>query len=347
MFTNVGASRSWQGTARLGAAQFGSVGQGRARQGREGAAAPFSLASKILIIEGLDHAPITVYSWGVLKTILISMSDSFSVEVVQMTPEWAAKLLLSNTSNRGLSKTRSKTFAKQIEKGKWRKTGQGISVAKNGRLLDGQTRLNAVVQSGISTTMVVAWNCDEDSFSVFDTGRARSATDVLKIAGCEQHQNMISAGLRLAIPLIENPEAYFAISQGITNEEILNLWEESKGQCEWCANSASSVHNQFKTFSKSIYFTFLYLATNKGWEQHQLTEFSDMLASGADLEGNSPILAYRQYVNNNFLKCNMNQQRLTTLASLIRCFNLHVTGGSIRKFQPPRIPPMIQIEAPA
>ena len=106
------------------------------------------------------------------------------------------------------------------------------------------------------------------------------------------------------------------------------------------------MHSQFKTFSKSIYFTFLYLSINKGWEHHQLTEFSDMLASGADLESNSPVLAYRQYVNNNFLKCNMNQQRLSTLASLIRCFNLHVTGTSMRKFQPPRIPPMIQIEAP-
>lgn len=274
------------------------------------------------------------------------MSDNFSVELVQMTPEWAADLLRSNTSNRGLSKTRAKSFAKQIEKGKWRKTGQGISVAVNGRLLDGQTRLSAVVQSGISTAMVVAWNCDEDSFSVFDTGRARSATDVLKIAGCEQHQNIVSAGLRLAIPLIENPEAYFAISQGITNEEILDLWEQSKEQCEWCANTASSVHSQFKTFSKSIYFTFLYLAANKGWEHYQLADFSDMFASGADLESNSPILAYRQYVNNNFLKCNMNQQRLATLASLICCFNLHVTGASMRKFQPPKIPPMIQIETP-
>ena len=274
------------------------------------------------------------------------MSDNFSVEVVQMTPEWATDLLRSNTNNRGLSKARAKSFAKQIEKGKWRKTGQGISIATNGRLLDGQTRLNAVVQSGISTTMVVAWNCDEDSFSVFDTGRARSATDVLKIAGCEQHQNIISAGLRLAIPLIEDPEAYFVISQGITNEEILNLWEENREQAEWCANTASSVHSQFKIFSKSIYFTFLYLATNKGWEYHQLTEFSDMFASGADLEGDSPILAYRQYVNNNFLKCNMNQQRLATLASLIRCFNLHVTGASVRKFHSPKIPTMIQIESP-
>jgi hypothetical protein len=68
------------------------------------------------------------------------MSNDFSVEVVQMTPEWATELLRSNTNNRGLSKTRAKSFAKQIEKGKWRKTGQGISVASNGRLLYGQTR---------------------------------------------------------------------------------------------------------------------------------------------------------------------------------------------------------------
>lgn len=274
------------------------------------------------------------------------MTDSFHTQVVDMTPEWASELLKGNTNNRGLSRTKVKSFTKQIVNGKWRKTGQGISVASNGRLLDGQTRLSAVVQSGRSVPMVVAWNCDEDSFAVFDTGRARSATDVLKIAGLAQHQGIVSSGLRLAIPLIENPEAYFAISQGITNEEILDLWNQTKDQCEWCANLSSSVHKQFATFSKSIYFTFLYLAINKGWEHDVLFEFSNLFGSGADLESGSPILAYRQYVTNNVLRCNMNQQRLQTLASLILCFNKYVAGASMRKFRPPTIPPMIQIANP-
>lgn len=274
------------------------------------------------------------------------MSNDFRAEVLEITPELATDLLKGNVNNRGLSRTRVKTFAKQVTQGRWRKTGQGISISSSGRLLDGQTRLHAVVQSGQPATMVVAWNCDEDSFAVFDTGRARSATDVLKIAGCEQHQNIISAGLRLAIPLIADPEAYFVISQGITNEEIVELWMESKEESEWCANLASSVHNQFKVFSKSIYFTFLYLAVRKGWGETSLMSFSDAFATGAELEQGSPILAFRQYVGNNFLRCNMNQQRLSTLANLIRCFNLHVTGASMRKFRPPMIPPMIQIEEP-
>lgn len=274
------------------------------------------------------------------------MTDSFHTQVVDMTPEWASDILKNNINNRGLSSTKVKSFAKQIVNGKWRKTGQGISIAHNGRLLDGQTRLSAVVQSGCSVPMVIAWNCDEDSFAVFDTGRARSATDVLKIAGLTQHQGIVSSGLRLAIPLIENPEAYFVISQGITNEEILDLWNQSKDQCEWCANLSSSVHKQFSTFSKSIYFTFLYLAMNKGWESNLLLEFSNLFGSGADLESGSPILAYRQYVTNNFLRCNMNQQRLQTLASLISCFNKYATGVSMIKFRPPNIPPMIQIVSP-
>jgi hypothetical protein len=274
------------------------------------------------------------------------MSNDFRAEVLEITPELATDLLKGNVNNRGLSRAKVKTFAKQVTQGKWRKTGQGISVSTSGRLLDGQTRLYAVVQSGQPATMVVAWNCDEDSFAVFDTGRARSATDVLKIAGCEQHQNIISAGLRLAIPLIADPQAYFAISQGITNEEIVELWMGSKEESEWCANLASSVHGQFKVFSKSIYFTFLYLAVRKGWGETALMSFSDAFATGAELEQGSPILAFRQYVGNNFLRCNMNQQRLSTLANLIRCFNLHVTGVSMKKFRPPVIPPMIQIEEP-
>lgn len=275
------------------------------------------------------------------------MNESFRTEVVEMTPQWASELLKGNTHNRGLSRSKVKTFAKQIRQGKWRKTGQGISVASSGRLLDGQTRLQAVIETEMNVPMVVAWNCDDDSFAVFDTGRARNATDVLKIAGCQQHQNIVSAGLRLAIPLIENPQAYFAISQGITNEEILTLWEASKDKSEWCANLSSSVHSQFKVFSKSIYFTFLYLASRLEWSEDKLSDFSNLFASGVDLDYGSPILAYRQFITNNALRCNMNQQRLATLASLIHCFNQHIGGASIKKFRSPVIPPMIQITAPS
>lgn len=275
------------------------------------------------------------------------MTNAFHTQVVDMTPEWASELLKGNTRNRSLSRAKVKTFVKQIKQGKWRKTGQGISVAHNGRLLDGQTRLHAVAQSGMTVPMVVAWNCDEDSFAVFDTGRARSATDVLKIAGCEQHQSIISAGLRLAIPLIEDPTAYFAISQGITNEQILDLWKKTMEQSEWCANLASSVYSQFKIISKSIYFTFLYLARNSGWDEMTLTEFSNLLASGVDLEQGSPILAYRQFLTNTVLKCNMNQQRLVVLACIMHCFNQYNSGASVRKFKTPVIPPMIQITPPS
>ena len=275
------------------------------------------------------------------------MANDFYSEVITMTPQWASELLLSNSNNRGLSRSKVKSFTKQIINGKWRKTGQGISIATSGRLLDGQTRLNAVVQSGHSIPMVITWNCDEDSFSVFDTGRARNATDVLKIAGLDQHQAVVSAGLRLAIPLIENPNAYFAISQGITNEEILTLWEQDKELSEWCASLSCSVYSQFNLFSKSIYFTFLYLARNKGWQNDTLLEFSNLFGSGAGLEIGSPILAYRQYVGNNAQRCNMNQQRLQTLASLIHCFNKYIGKVSLKKFQPPTIPPMIEIAAPS
>lgn len=264
-----------------------------------------------------------------------------------MTPEKAKEFLSNNPNNRSISKAKVKSFVKQLQKGKWRKTGQGISIAQNGRLLDGQTRLSAIVQSGISTTMVVAFNCAEDSFSVFDTGRSRSATDVLKIAGCSKNQNVISAGLRLAIPLMENPTAYFAISQGITNEEILNEWEKDKDLCSWCAGLACEVNSEFKVFSKSIYFTFLYLAVKKEWDSNTLYDFSNSFATGVDLDPGSPILAYRQFLSNNFLRCNMNQQRLAALGSIIHCFNAFASNKAIKKFIPPKVPPMIELISPA
>lgn len=102
-------------------------------------------------------------------------------EIILVTPEIAAHWLASNTSNRPLRKSLVRDYAAQMKGGEWLVTHQQIAFTGNltspGRLIDGQHRLSAVILSGASVRMAVAFGVDEKTFMVTDRGATRSAGD--------------------------------------------------------------------------------------------------------------------------------------------------------------------------
>jgi hypothetical protein len=69
-----------------------------------------------------------------------------------------------------------------ISRGEWLLTHQGIAFAPDGRLLDGQHRLMAIVKSGLPVQIQVSMGVQPDTFDVIDTGSVkRSASDVLHV----------------------------------------------------------------------------------------------------------------------------------------------------------------------
>jgi hypothetical protein len=102
-------------------------------------------------------------------------------EIILVTPEIAANWLAYNTSNRQLRKSLVRDYAAQMKDGEWMVTHQQIAFTGNltlpGRLIDGQHRLSAVILSGVSVRMAVAFGVDEKTFTVTDRGAPRSAGD--------------------------------------------------------------------------------------------------------------------------------------------------------------------------
>jgi hypothetical protein len=66
-----------------------------------------------------------------------------------------------------------------MRQGQWKLTHQGIAFGTSGRLLDGQHRLAAIIDSQTSQYMLVFVDCPEDGFANFDRGAQRSVADVL------------------------------------------------------------------------------------------------------------------------------------------------------------------------
>jgi hypothetical protein len=102
-------------------------------------------------------------------------------ELVHITPSLAASWLKYNEGNRRLPVGNSKHYARLIEAGEFQLTHQALAFsgtkANPIRLLDGQTRLTAVIQTGIPIWQWVFWNTPDSTFTVLDGGKTRSFSD--------------------------------------------------------------------------------------------------------------------------------------------------------------------------
>ena len=111
----------------------------------------------------------------------VKEKHEMKISVMEITPDLAAEFLKRNTGNRVIRKTAVAQYVDDLRRGNWKLTHQGVAISPNGRLLDGQHRLFAIVQSGVSAQMAVAIDVPEDSYLVMDRGKPRKIRDVLNL----------------------------------------------------------------------------------------------------------------------------------------------------------------------
>ena len=119
-------------------------------------------------------------------------------EIAVVTPEEAKNILETrNTVNRPIDKRQVARYAASMKAGAWRINGECLVFAPDGTLLDGQNRLAAVVKAGVSIPFCVWHNIPEDARSSMDSGKKRTAADVLHFKGY-RHANIMAPIVRMA-----------------------------------------------------------------------------------------------------------------------------------------------------
>lgn len=106
---------------------------------------------------------------------------SANIEII--TPKRAGELLALNTNNRPLMRGSVRVIADAIVNGEWKLNGESIKISKDNVLLDGQYRLSAIVESGLSCESVVVTNLDDDTFTTIDQGKSRTMSDIISMTG--------------------------------------------------------------------------------------------------------------------------------------------------------------------
>jgi len=117
-----------------------------------------------------------------------------------VTPEIAMEWLKTNAGNRNQNRHEIDKFAHEMATGKWNEGNpQPIVFNDKGELRDGQHRLLAVIKAKTPIRFVVVRGMPDDARITLDSGRSRSDSDSLKIAGFEDAGNTESATLKMLI----------------------------------------------------------------------------------------------------------------------------------------------------
>ena len=152
---------------------------------------------------------------------LLKQDNQVRAKETIISPSVAASWLEKKAPNRKVSPRAVERYAADMRAGRWASNGSSIVMGRSGKILDGQHRLEAIVQAGIPVTMMVVSGVDDAAFSTIDTGRARTVGDVLTVMEYP-NANVLAAVTRMWL-VHQDTGTFHAGPVTISGQEILSV----------------------------------------------------------------------------------------------------------------------------
>lgn len=249
-----------------------------------------------------------------------------TTNVVTITPDMAQEWLKHNVNNRKFRQSRAELYASELAAGRWRFSGDSIKFSKNGTIIDGQHRLAACVQSGVSFKTVVVCGLDDEVFNVVDRNLGRSANDVL-----DHHEikyaTTAAAAARLAIAYesgnVVNTHAFGPLT---TPDLILAEVRDHRQSYERACHLGR--RSRLCGFNPSGFAAFVVLADRR-FGSSVVDDFIESVLTGANLGDGDPRIALR----NQILGPARPKGQLGCLALMIRTWNAWSRGKTRRQIK--------------
>lgn len=154
--------------------------------------------------------------------------------VEYVTPLIARRYLMKRPEvQRKLRPHRVAQYARDMRQGRWGLTHQGIAFSSTGHLVDGQHRLAAIIESGVSVDMLVTRGVAGEAFVGMDRGMLRSAYDNAPEAWMASR--VLVSLSRNAMRGYEGMKAYKA-SQRPTDHEVFAWMEQHREALEFASS---------------------------------------------------------------------------------------------------------------
>ena len=183
---------------------------------------------------------------------------------VRVTPDFASVLLGKMGNNRRLNDERVNLYADQMRKGLWKRSPQGIVIDEDGKLIDGQHRLRAVIKSGCDVMMCITYGAPAETIKVLDCGQARTLSQTMKI--CEAS---IMYRDRYVVSCINAVRGIRHHVAAISMDEYIGICDKHRKTLEIMWRLGCFVH----TNAYAMFNAFIFTAIENGEPEADLAKF--------------------------------------------------------------------------
>jgi hypothetical protein len=271
------------------------------------------------------------------------------MQVVDVTPAQAQAWLDNGGANRKLKPATVNRYAVYMLRGEWRMTGEPVKLDREARVRDGQHRLAAIVQSGLTVPMLVIRGVSEESFDVMDSGKVRTPADVLSIHGLTSTAGKSSA-VR-ALMLIERfgtVNASTVEGRAMATGPTVLAYLAEHPEVEEVYPLAMELSSAGLQGGPGVWCAVMVLL----WriDQDAVREMTNYLKSGAGLDAGHPLLALRNRAMNRearlYTRSALGREEIAGM--IIKAWNAWRKGEAITRLTwRPKEPSLPEIEGAA
>ncbi len=258
----------------------------------------------------------------------VKIVEKVSTFVIEVTPELATAWLNFNMANRKPSQTKIRRFVQAIKTQRWTINGESIKFSRTGRLIDGQSRLMAVVEAGLPAILEVRAGLPDVAQESMDSGEIRRGSHTLEMMG-ETNPGILAPALR-QVWLWERGwlGGYpFGVSRVMENQEIKPLLEKHSGikqSVGWVVSEGNKIKNLMALSDGAALHYLLGLADSKLRDS-----FFEALVDGVGLTKVSPVYHLREKLlecRNQAFGSNRDAGKVVRAALTIKAWNAARAG---------------------
>lgn len=266
--------------------------------------------------------------------------ENVSMEKVFVTPEMAKEWLEANTKNRKLNKSQTIRMCNMMKKGQWMMNGDTICFDWNGVLIDGQHRLQSIMEYGEGVWCIVVRNLDPEAIKTKDIGvKPRNLKDLFYMDGIPD-STTVSAIVSTTATLMQGHcfvgggnsgrvtggASYMRDSS--VQDRYNYYYEHTEAFNDACAFARKMYARKHSYMNKcSVGALFFYLTTVKEHTVEEVTDFFTQLYFG---KGDNPA------IDNLRTKLDKDQDKGNVMlasykqALIVKAWNIFITGSKLK-----------------
>ena len=257
---------------------------------------------------------------------------------IMLTPEKAQELLDGMEKNRNISIYHCGRISEAITRGEWKINNDSICVDKDGALINGQHRCNAVVSTGISVPVLYSSGYEPDDIFAIDQGiKKRSLSDSLSVRG---YSHSIIRGSALNWLNIYILSAYLKKSADTVSRRAVTstagmIEAERHERILPSLKYIVKLHKNCPFSVSAGMMVFLHYAFSQD-DEYMAGQFMESLLLGVNISAGSPIVKMRNKLIINSARIKKEPRHILFIM-VIKTWNIYRKGvGSTLYYNPSR-----------